>query len=516
MIQKKAIQRKERLEYFAKKRIEFIRNIENSAKPFWVFLAIFCLAIINRFIIEVSLSSYAPTFFDLPAFLQLAFFFISTALTAILLLHFFVDENITKISKVVLPVFSIIISPPIIDFIFSGGKGFSLAYLSLDKNILYTFLTMGGIELDSGATIGIRIEITIFLILFLYYLQLKKPGLIRNLAKTFVFYCAIFLYMASASFFEPILNYFELDICLFGVYLMYPFFLILITIQLAIISFIYDKRIFKLVLLDSRPERIFHFVSMFAIGILLSLTQFNNSLGIGFWISLIFTPLAIIFSWLFSVLQNNIQDYKIDLISNKNRPLQRKIDKQHYIVFSYFFLFLALSFAIAAGTLTFGAIILFILSYFVYSNPPFRLKKVIVFSKLLISFPSLVLLITGFVIGGGSIQTFPSSIAILFMIGFTLAINFIDIKDYLGDKKEKINTLPVILGLKKSKFIISLFFILTYLLTFFVVPKIDLIPWLILFSIIEFVLINQKNYYEKPVFITYLISLIVIIIFYLI
>jgi len=84
-------------------------------------------------------------------------------------------------------------------------------------------------------------------------------------------------------------------------------------------------------------------------------------------------------------------------------------------------------------------------------------------------------------------------------------IQFIDIKDYEGDKKEGIKTLPVVLGLKKSKRLIGAFFVLTYLSVYLVVKeKVLLIPLFVL-GCIQYFLVNRKKYHERWVFIAYLL-----------
>ena len=108
----------------------------------------------------------------------------------------------------------------------------------------------------------------------------------------------------------------------------------------------------------------------------------------------------------------------------------------------------------------------------------------------------------------------PGSIIAFFLICLTAVINFIDIKDYEGDKKAGIKTIPVIFGLKISKVIIGVFFLISYFFVYFILKKF-LIP-LIILSIIHFYLINRKNYNEKLVFIAYLVSLIILIVYLLI
>ncbi|XOA42808.1 MAG: hypothetical protein ACKKMV_01650 [Candidatus Nealsonbacteria bacterium] len=74
-------------------------------------------------------------------------------------------------------------------------------------------------------------------------------------------------------------------------------------------------------------------------------------------------------------------------------------------------------------------------------------------------------------------------------------------------------SLPVIFGLKKSKRIIDLFFFLSYLSFYFVLREIFLILVLFVLGLIQFLLINKKEYHEEYVFMVYFLSIIVLVIY---
>jgi len=89
-----------------------------------------------------------------------------------------------------------------------------------------------------------------------------------------------------------------------------------------------------------------------------------------------------------------------------------------------------------------------------------------------------------------------------------------NLEDSTNDKsstpkfKEGIKTLPVVLGLKRSKQVIGVFFILTYSSVYFIVEeKVLLIPMVVL-GCIQYILVNRKNYQEKWLFTAYLLGMI--------
>jgi len=252
---------------------------------------------------------------------------------------------------------------------------------------------------------------------------------------------------------------------------------------------------------------------------LFALKNYNFTLTTDNLFCFIFIPIAIVSAWIFSVITNNIQDVETDKISNKERPLiKESMDPVFYNRIAWLFFFLALIYAGFINFTAFFVILLFIGNYFLYSMPPFRLKRVPFFSKIFISLNSLILLMLGFVlISGISIENIPisNSLFFLILIMLTAVINFIDIKDYEGDKKEGIKTLPVLMGLKRSKILISIFFAIAYLFVCFLTKDLSTLIIFFVLGCLQVYLINRKNYNEKYIFIIYLSSVLYLITQYL-
>lgn len=135
--------------------------------------------------------------------------------------------------------------------------------------------------------------------------------------------------------------------------------------------------------------------------------------------------------------------------------------------------------------------------------PPYRLKRVPLFSKLIIAFNTLACFLMGYLLSGGSLNL-PFNTVALALLALTATINFIDIKDYEGDKMAGIMTLPTLLGLKWSKRLIGLFFLLSYSLSYFVIDEELFIVPSIITGITLYLLINREAYDERPIFIIYL------------
>jgi len=147
-----------------------------------------------------------------------------------------------------------------------------------------------------------------------------------------------------------------------------------------------------------------------------------------------------------------------------------------------------------------------------YLTEPFRLKRFGLLSKAVISFCLLLLVILGWLFAGGEISAFPQSISLYLLVFFTIGLNFVDLKDCAADRDAGIKTVPVELGEKRARFVIGFTFLVAYLvMPFLLLDKLLLVPAL-LFGLMQFYTINHKNYQEKFVFMTYLISLICLLV----
>jgi len=487
---------------------ETIKKVETSKAPLIYFILTFFFAATLRNFLEIF-SSNAPMKFD--AFSHYYLSYACLALGLIILFHYITKEKIVKISRVILPSFLILILVPIIDLIISFGRGHTITYMLPGKHddLGFRFLTFFGPFNGAGITPGMRIEIGLIISCSFLYFFIKKRSIIRSLFSSFLTYSLIFTYCAMPFVLKAFLNLFGLTYN-FSSLLMRSFYLLLILILGAWLFYLHNKKYFIEILKDIRPFRLLHYELMFVLGIILvgsiqltPTTLFN-------WI---FIMASIVFAWLFSVITNNLADIDIDKITNKKRPsVSKSIPVEYYKQLSWIFLLLAIVYSWAVDFTSLFLMLLFIGNYFLYSMPPFRLKRVPFFSKLFIAINSLVLLALGYtsVSGGPSIS---AGIIFLFLAGLTALINFIDIKDYEGDKKAGIRTLPVILGLKKSKLVIGSFFLILHTVLYFILGNVDLLLPLITIGAIQFCLINRRSYSEKPVFIVYLFSLIMLIIY---
>lgn len=281
----------------------------------------------------------------------------------------------------------------------------------------------------------------------------------------------------------------------------------------VIIYYLVRSEQMKFIIKDIRPYRLMHYELMFILGIVLAVNITGQTLHFPHDIfKLGVVVIAIVSAWLYSVFINNIEDIEIDKVTNEKRPLVGgDIDEGTYKNLSWVILFGTVLYAFSISEVFLFLLLTYVASYFIYSAKPLRLKRIPFLSKGFISINSLLLVLGGYHFVNGSLSSFPIEATLLFMIGFTAVMNFIDIKDYEGDKTVGIKTLPVLMGLKNSKTLIGVFFLLTFLGAYFIFSDLIMLLPLALFGMLELYFVTREDYREEYVFTTYLIGLVALI-----
>ena len=162
------------------------------------------------------------------------------------------------------------------------------------------------------------------------------------------------------------------------------------------------------------------------------------------------------------------------------------------------------------GMREFEIILVFMANYFLYSMPPLRLKRVPVFSKLVIGVNSLLTFILGYGFFTGQTMV-PIVFPVFFLVFLAASANFIDLKDRDGDIAAGIKTLPVIVGMPLAQKFIGGAFFLTYLAAYAVFSLAGCF-WICLGAgALQFVLVNRRDYDERLVLAVHVLSLLFIL-----
>ena len=499
-----------------KKCIEFVKSLINTLEkasiPFYYYILTFFFA--------TTLRNFLEVFSDDTPILQMRFFhyylsYIAMSLSFIQVFYSVTKDKISNISKVIFPCFILVILAATIDLVISSFNGANISYFLPDvhQNLVKNFFFFFGPLTKVGISLGMRIEIALVLIGSFLYFFVKTHKIIDSFLGSFIMYCVLFIFGMMPFFLQTIFSFIGLPYQ-YSDRLFFHFYMLLSFILGVFIAYLADKKKFMIILRDIRPFRVLHFQFMFVLGIIFAIRDIGFQLTTTLLFSFFFIPISILFACLYSIIMNNLEDVKIDQISNPDRPLVKgTISIHQYKEFSYIFIILSLVFAAIVDFKALFFITTFIGNYFLYSVRPLRLKRIPIVSKFFISLNSLLLVMMGYSLVNDtafSVYFLPTELLYIFLIGYTLVLNFIDIKDYEGDKSAGLTTFVGLVGLKTSKILIGLFFLLVYLSVYFVLEKVILLIPLSIFGLLEFYLINKKRYQEKAVFIVYLFSLLLL------
>jgi 4-hydroxybenzoate polyprenyltransferase len=205
---------------------------------------------------------------------------------------------------------------------------------------------------------------------------------------------------------------------------------------------------------------------------------------------------------MFAVHTNDVADVSIDGISNSNRPITSKALTQEEMHSSgYIWLMVALFGSWCAGYYTFFFCLVYTASYYIYSVPPLRLKRLPMISSFLIGIACLSSVLAGFflVSADKTFHNFPPLLAIGIILMFTLGVNIRDMKDVEGDRAEGILTLPVILvkngkrvvgGMLALSFMLAPIFLSFYTLYIVAIPT----------AYIGYKLVTKNKYNDRHIF----------------
>jgi hypothetical protein len=167
-----------------------VDHIEGSPTPlvryFYLFGAILAVRLSLEFFSSHRLFSLADV-------IHIGLWFAFIVLAFMLQLHLFSKVPIQKVAKLVVVCFTIALTAPIIDLIFTGGKGAKMNYLAVNNwmDFLNAYLTMGGASLSRGATLGIRIEIVLLVIASFNYVRTKTRSIVWALLGAWSIYTVL-------------------------------------------------------------------------------------------------------------------------------------------------------------------------------------------------------------------------------------------------------------------------------------------------------------------------------------
>lgn len=493
---------------------DLVKKVEDCPTSFYLWAFSFVSIVFGRILMENWLDGMinrtGDYFFHHAAYTFI--FFLLNYLIFVWLLVKNLKINIKKASNIMLWGYPIIIFPPLIDFILFRGK----LYLSFYgiyglAEMPRRFFTFFGDSPDFGVTYGVRFEIAVAVIALGFYGYLRTKSKIKALwlalqvylvlftLATFpswvtIIYQAIFkgffqvkdveivqLFFTSAKLFSRVTGTYTNALSI-KVSIVYSVLLLGIII-LGLYFYYKDK--FLAFLKNSRPVQLIYHVGLLLVGMGLGILFTTPDWDFNFFnfFSLLNIIIAVSLAWLASVVFNDIFDKKIDLITNKHRPLIVNDFRQEDYITIGLVLF---AFSILYAGLINPKVALMLVAYqalaWLYSAWPFRLKRFIFLATFISALASLLIVFSGFVLVSPMEDTteFPKRIFWLMLIALTFSLPIKDLKDIAGDKLDGVFTVPVVFGEYWGKVIIGSGIFLSYFLSVILLNEPRLLFWAII------------------------------------
>ena len=452
-------------------------------------------------------------------------FFLFSILLLILFVSAYLGESFKKVANLLLWGFFIVIFPPILDKILCGVQR-CWSFYAFDSlfGLSKRFLTFFGQDPYVGITYGVRVEVALAVIFLTFYIFLKTRNVLKSLIGGAISYVILFilgsfpswltfLFLAPAKKFTAVegfdvagiflspVRYFSiesgdiLNALNVKMNLIYAFLIVLFLILFFLINF-RDK--FWAIVKNVRWIQISIHAGLILFGAGLGAFYFPNNLTINIFsfFALVNLILAAVFAWLASVFLNDQVDLEADKITNLKRPLITGIiTKEEYMNFFWACFPLSLILALTVGVKFFLIIFVYQVIGWVYSCPPFRLKRFPIVASFLSALALTLLFSSGFILlaDNQEITALPAKVFWLLVIAFVISLPIKDLKDIEGDRKNNIWTIPVILGEAWARFVIGLGIFVSYALSVvWLNAKILFIPAMILGALSFWILETKK------------------------
>lgn len=505
-------------------------KIESTKISFPIFIGSFFSLVIIRTMID----GFGTTIFDLPNYtgllLVMPLFYLNVLLAFLIIFSVFVRRPLRKLAPVALYGLLLIFVPPILDLFLPKKPSPPFLLLGTD-NFFQKFATFLFDPSALSLTWGSKVQLILFVVFIIVYIAIQTRNFWRTIWGGIVTYVTIFFLAAliplasililslqkgvlSASTIE-VLNFvvnsqnsllvsYEDPVVYSGV------FISLVSIPLlAFLLFIFCRLTMpkKLSALYTaiRPTRLFAQFALLGIGCFFALAQ-SHRLDIftpQLILSSVVAGLAIFFSWIFSVFLNDIADIDIDRVTNPLRPLPQRIIQPGEL--KYFAIAAAIVTLLCALALGYKIFFLFSVTLaigYLYSTPPFRLKKWLFVSNIAMGTTGTILFAAGFLLfnPNNTLVNLPPAITILVFVVMTLLASVKDLKDYAGDLAGGAHTVLTVWGLKKGKLIIALMAFVAIMLFPILLRQADLLWISLAFGTAQIFVILDKRSRELWVF----------------
>lgn len=519
------------------KKIElFLKQALEKKFDILTWAVIFIAAIFSRSFVEQFLAITSPmSFAEMTVnFLQNFYFFLLTILLLWLFLSYFLAVRPQQLTYLFTFSVGLILAPSLIDMLQNHGQIYWSFYLLSDPKLLFfQYVTIFG-HLPSGIVyFGTRIVFVFVVILTAGFVWLVTKKIWKAAVGLVVAYSIMFLMGAFPTLFYylyvfvfgpgkiseihsfTIAGFFGAPEKIWGVVfssfgftlaykLDYIYFLCLLLLA-AGLFFRASREKFWAVAKDLRwPQIVFH-AGLFFIGMGLALSHYPNNFNLDIFsiFAILVLLAAVILSWEASVVVNDIYDLEVDRISNPGRPLPSgAFSRSDYAQFGWLCFLLAVLGGLTIGPIFAVLFVIYQILAWVYSAPPFRLKKFPVVATFMSAVALLMVLFVGYalVADGQTIHTLPGAVIFLLLISYTISLPIKDFKDLAGDRANGIWTWPVLLGEKKARLLVAVGLFVSYILSVFFLGQLRLFWWALFFGTATYLVVNSEKTKPRQLF----------------
>jgi 4-hydroxybenzoate polyprenyltransferase len=455
------------------------------------------------------------------------------ALAVALLLHLFSRVRIERMLKVVVTFMWVICVPPIVDSIVSGGKGYNLAYFDTFGDMLRAILGFWApwVDLEGILSPGLRVEFTFIALGAGLYTWHRTGTVWRTCLATvlcpwlvmallgglpLLFHALVgtqpYAEITGAHALPEVLR--PLVGCAVAVVPDEAFAslnLLLLLLFAAACYWRYSATKFRALLHNTRLYRCAHYCALMfagaAIGYFAMLRKADVPWVAADSLAVVTATLGLLCAIQATIVVNDLSDASSDLISNPGRPLACGVlGQSEFRAVGVVFFVLSLAFSFVAGHYFFLMVLTFFALYYVYSAPPFRLKRFFPINMALITANCLLALVAGLALFAkwGTYQHLSAKVIALVVVPCLLGVHVITLKDVEADRQSGVATIPVLLGEKSGKRLISAMILVAALFPALILG----IPWLwapaAIFALAGALVVLAKRWRERIFFAGYL------------
>ncbi|MBD3349591.1 MAG: tetratricopeptide repeat protein [Candidatus Eisenbacteria bacterium] len=461
----------------------YIERLENAPHHWGYAVLTFLGVVIARNLLEGALGPKGAlgfTYFASGSALMVLdhflLFYVTLFLGFSLLLSLLARERIGRVMKVATPAWALVLIPPFLDYLISGGEGIRITYVSELGDVVFRFFDpRASLEYISP---GQRVEILAACLLGAAYVRVKT----RNWARAVAAFAGIYLVLAVAGFLPsafarlsaaagghsvPPRTAYDLTFKAGGLVpdesRKLALLFLVSSSALAFLAYLrHAPARARAMLRGLRPLRSAHYVGLALFGAALAGAVFLHAqvrVGSGGDIlGIVGTLAAVFFAFQSSAAVNDLFDVRADRIAGNPRPLARKeLDRRDVAGQAAVLGIAGLLFALNVKYSTFLALLLTYAVSLIYSMPPLRLKRVPVLSTLTLGYISFLTAVVGFSLFAEerAFALFPPRLGAVLVLSFGLGFAAKDLKDVEGDRATGVVTLPVLFGTRKGRYIVA-------------------------------------------------------------